>query len=148
MSKEIEVAYCGLFCGQCIIRNGKISERSNKLLEIFKTEEFQKLVIGLPKFFHEINIESNEYETCIKFLKTMTFLDCNELCKKTGGTSKCKIKNCCIEKNIEGCWICDDFENCEIIDSLTPIHQKANIKNIKNIRKNGMRSFLKGEKYW
>ena len=148
MSKEIEIAYCGLYCGQCIIRNGKISEKSEQLLEIFKTDDCKKLVDGLPKFFPEIHIESNEYETCIKFLQTMKFLDCNEVCKKTGGTSKCKIKNCCIEKKLDGCWLCENFENCEILDSLTPIHKRANIKNIKTIRENGISSFLKGEKYW
>ena len=55
MPRSSEVAYCGLFCGDCIIRNGKIGSLSGKLLEHIETSDFQKLICGLPKVMPEFS---------------------------------------------------------------------------------------------
>jgi hypothetical protein len=48
---------------------------------------------------------------------------------------------------IEGCWECDEFEECSKLDFLKPIHGDANIKNLTKLRKEGVSGFLKGKRY-
>ena len=54
MSKEKEVAYCGLYCGDCVIRKGKLASLSKQLIESMQTADFQKLACGLPDIFPDI----------------------------------------------------------------------------------------------
>ena len=62
MCNEKEIAYCGLYCGNCIIRKGSISQLSKQLIEIMKTDEFKKLVNGLPEVFPEISSDIKKYQ--------------------------------------------------------------------------------------
>ena len=48
MPSALQVAYCGLFCGDCIIRRGKIGKRCGDLLRTIDAVEFRKLCVGLP----------------------------------------------------------------------------------------------------
>lgn len=147
MPQGSEVAYCGLFCGDCIIRNGRIGALSSKLLESIETSDFQKLSSGLPKVMPEFE-PLKEYQTIKRLLIAMTKLDCVNLCKERGGSTACRIKKCCREKGLEGCWDCDDFVDCKTLAWLNPVHAGANIKNIERIRKIGMELFLNGPKCW
>lgn len=147
MSQSSEVAYCGLFCGDCIIRNGKIGSLSGKLLKLTETANFQKLVMGLPKIM-PIFEPLKDYQLLKRVLAAMTELDCNNYCKKEGGSTTCPIRKCCKEKSIEGCWDCDDYVGCETLAWLGPVHAGANVKNIERIRKIGIALFLEGPKCW
>ena len=148
MSKETKVAYCGLYCGDCIIRKGKLASLSKQLIESMQTADFQKLACGLPDIFPDIVSDLEEYETCIKVLKAITFLNCIKVCKEGGETTNCKIRTCCESKSIEGCWICDEVESCKTLTWLNPVHKQANIQNIEIIKEKGMKAFLEGKKNW
>lgn len=147
MLQSSAIAYCGLFCGDCIIRNRKIGVLSGKLLETMQTSNFKKLAAGLPKVIPEFEPLKN-----LQFLKhaltAMMKLDCINLCKKGGGSAACQIRKCCREKRFEGCWDCDNFADCKTLAWLNPVHAGANIQNIERIRKIGMELFLKGPKCW
>ena len=147
MSQSSEIAYCGLFCGDCIIRNGKIGILSAKLLKLTETDSFQKLVVGLPEVMPRFE-PLKDYQPLKRVLAAMTELDCNNYCKKGGGSAACRIRQCCKENSIEGCWDCDDFVNCETLAWLDPVHAGANVKNIERIRKIGTAHFLEGPKCW
>ncbi|MBU1053646.1 MAG: DUF3795 domain-containing protein [Proteobacteria bacterium] len=145
---ESQVAYCGLYCGDCIIRNGKLSTLANELLSQMRKPEFEKLSEGLPKIMPDLFDALNATERCIRVLESMTHLDCIKICKDGGGGSNCSIRLCCQGKHIEGCWSCDEFETCVTLSWINPVHKDAHRQNIRIIRENSIEGFLKGIKHW
>ena len=63
---------------------------------------------------------------------------CEKLCKEGGGSTDCKIRICCQKKNLEGCWECEEFEDCYNLAQLKLINGEVNINNIKKIRAEGI----------
>ena len=148
MNESVNVAYCGLFCGDCIIRGEKIADVSQNVLEIIDAPEFQKLLQGLPLISPEA-FENLTYVRDAKYaLKAMCNLDCYHPCKEGGGGASCEIRICCKEKKLNGCWECEQMETCTVLAAIYPVHQGANVRNMKIIREQGMDAFLAGEKYW
>ena len=43
---------------------------------------------------------------------------------------------------------CDDFETCTKLDFLKPIHEDANVKNLRKLKKQGIDKFLAGTRYY
>ena len=87
MNPELHIAYCGLYCGDCIIRNGKLATLANQLLIQMRKPEFEKLIEGLPKIMPEPFESLNAANKCIRFLESVTHLDCVKICKDGGGSS-------------------------------------------------------------
>lgn len=148
MNESDKVAYCGLFCGDCIIKDQKIGEMAQKVLKIIDTPEFQKLSNGLPIISSDVWGKLKHIHEVKPVLEAMCNLDCDRSCKEGGGGSSCEIRICCKGKNLSGCWECEKMENCSVLDTIFPINQGSNIKNMKIIREKGMSIFLSGEKYW
>jgi len=73
---------------------------------------------------------------------------CRKGCKDGGGPPFCKMRNCCQKKGYQGCWECEDFETCEKLNFLVPVHGRAHIKNLMNLKRKGVKEFLKGKRYW
>ena len=42
------VSYCGLYCGDCVIRRGELGSHAGVLLKEMETPEFERLAEGLP----------------------------------------------------------------------------------------------------
>ena len=148
MCNENEVAYCGLYCGTCVIRKGRLASLASQLLESIKTVDFKKLADGLPRLHPELFSDLKDSDAATRVLSAMLHLDCEKSCKDGGGSSTCKIRECCQEKAIDGCWMCDQTKDCETLAFLDPLHKRANLKNIQIIQKKGMAAFLDGEKFW
>ncbi len=156
-SQDSLIAYCGLFCGDCIIRKGEIWNLSKELLPRLQTPEFRKLAIGLPQLT-EVFEALQGYDPCCAMLEVIVdHLQCTTVCKQGGGSTDCQIRRCCQEKGIQGCWMCEMFEpfgcaqddiTCETLAGLNPIHQGAHLKNLRRLRDVGITAFLEGEKYW
>ncbi len=49
VSDAAEIAYCGLYCGDCIIRKHHMGELARRLVEAIATPAFAKLAVGLPE---------------------------------------------------------------------------------------------------
>lgn len=141
------IAYCGLYCGDCFIRIGKIANLAKKLSNELKKVEFEKHAKGLSKLIKEFKPLSH-YEKFYKALCSLDSLQCEKTCKQGGGTTSCRIRECCISKGIDGCWICNEFEHCKKLAWLEPVNGDANLKNLRKIRKEGIRKFLTGKKCW
>jgi len=148
MDHESQVAYCGLYCGDCIIRKGKLASLANELLNEMRRPEFEKLAEGLPQIMPEQFEAMREAKNCVRVLESMTHLECIKICKNGGGSNSCPIRICCQHRHIEGCWCCDEFETCETLSWTNPVNKDAHRKNIRIIRKNGINIFIKGTKYW
>jgi hypothetical protein len=148
MSNVSQVAYCGLFCGDCVIRTGKIGSLAGDLLKIIKTGDFQKLCAGLPVVLPVPFKTLEKSDDCTEVLEAMCQLNCELACKQGGGSSQCLIKKCCIEKKLDGCWQCSAFEDCETLAWLKPVHIDAHLKNLRILRDRGIEAFLTGAKHW
>jgi hypothetical protein len=143
-----QVAYCGLFCGGCIIRREKIAARSHDLLRVIGAVEFQKVCAGLPAIAPDPFKALSKIDDCREVLDAMSQLDCKRACRQGGGSARCEIRKCCKQKKLRGCWECEAFEGCTILDWLKPVHGDAHRKNLRIIRDEGMRAFLAGKKNW
>ncbi|MEW6377699.1 MAG: DUF3795 domain-containing protein [Thermodesulfobacteriota bacterium] len=144
--KKNLIAYCGLYCGDCSIYEGRIADLARDLRKELREARFDKTAKALSgvSFFKIFN----NYPQCYEVLGAMVKLRCGKICKDGGGPPFCKIRKCCQKKGFDGCWECEEFETCEKLDFLKPGHGGARIKNIRKISKQGTQEFLKGEKYW
>jgi hypothetical protein len=140
------IAYCGLFCSECFSHTGKIADLARDLRKELRQERFDKTAESLSalSFFKVFN----KYPECYEVLGAMVRLRCKKGCREGGGDPFCAIRRCCMKKGFEGCWQCDDFEDCRKMDFLKANHGDAHIKNLRKIKKKGKKEFLKGKKYW
>lgn len=148
MNDSLDVAYCGLYCGDCVIRKGRLAALAQELRRQMKKPEFVKLAAGLPEIKPQLFKGLTETERCLQVLDSMTHLDCERVCHSDGGGQACAIRRCCQRNGYAGCWDCDEFERCEILVSIDPVHKDAHRKNIRMIRQKGIDGFLTGPKYW
>ena len=148
MDHKSHVAYCGLYCGDCIIRIGKLAISAQQLLSQMIKPEFKKLAEGLPKVMPDTFEALKDYQTCVRVLESMVHIDCYKICKDGGGSTDCPIRSCCLKKKLAGCWLCDEFEACKTLSWINPVNKDAHVKNIRIIRKKGMDEFLNGNKHW
>jgi hypothetical protein len=49
---------------------------------------------------------------------------------------------------MHGCWECGEFESCHTLAWLDPVHQGANVANLRILRDKGIEEFLAGKKFW
>ena len=138
------IAYCGLYCGDCMNYKGEIADLARDLRKKLREAKFDRVSQGLSKFFKEFE----NYGECYEILGAMVKLRCKRACRGGGGPPSCKMRNCCQKKGIQGCWECEVFESCKKLDSLRPIHDDAHIKNLAKIKKQGIAKFLEEPKHW
>jgi len=141
-----DVAYCGLYCEECPNHKGIIADYARDLRKELRTYRFDKTaeLLSTISFFKIFE----KYPDCYEVLGAMVKLRCNRNCKNGGGNPICKIKKCCQKKQLDGCWNCDDFEQCSKLKFLEVNHGKAHIKNLKIIKKKGIEKFINGQKHW
>ncbi len=136
------IAYCGLYCGDCFARQGKIADLSRDLRKELRTAKFDRLVEGMP--FKEFK----HYKEGYAVLGALVRLRCKNICRGGGGNPYCKIRKCCQKRGIEGCWHCHEYETCNKIGELEKSHVGANVKNLKILKKKGAEAFIAGKRYW
>jgi hypothetical protein len=140
-----EIAYCGLYCGDCFGYKQKIADLARDLRKELRQSKFAKTAASLSEvsFFKAYQ----NYPQCYEVLGAMVKLRCKS-CKDGGGPPFCKMRKCCQKKGFEGCWQCDDFETCDKLDFLKANHDDAHLKNLRILSKKGVDAFLSGKKYW
>ncbi len=137
------ISYCALYCGNCFIRMGRIADLSQQLLREFEMVEFSRWAGELSRLVPEMKPFEN-YRECIGVLKAWDCgMRCVNYCKEGGGSGSCKIRKCCVERKLDGCWECDSFESCDLLAWLKPVNGEQNIANIKEIIAGGPAEFIK-----
>jgi len=136
------IAYCGLYCGDCFSYKGKVADLARDLRKELRQAKFDRLAEAIP--FKEFQ----HYKECYEVLGALVRLRCKNVCKGGGGPPFCQIRKCCQQKGIDGCWECEEFEACEKLVFLKPVHGDAHVKNLRKINKAGVGSFLEGKRYW
>ena len=99
--------YCGLNCAECFSYKKTVSEAAKALRRELHT-------VKLKDFWTEIPF-LGEYENFKRSLDGLAKLRCTKACRAGGGNPWCKMRACCIKKQVAGCWECDDFETCNRI---------------------------------
>jgi len=140
------VTYCGLYCGDCFIYQGKIADLARDLRKELRQAKFDKQaeLMSQEPFFAILK----NYRQCYEVLGALVKFRCKRACRGGGGPPFCKMRKCCQKKSIEGCWQCEEFETCEKLNFLKLFHDEAHLKNLRMINKAGVANFLKGKKYW
>ena len=147
MDKDLDlIAYCGLYCGDCVGYRQKMADLARDLRKELRETRFDKTAQTLAKipFFSAYR----NYDKCYEVLGAMVKMRCKRACRGGGGPPFCKIRNCCMKKGIQGCWECDEFLTCKKLDILKDNHGDAHLKNLKKLNKKGVTEFLSGKKYW
>jgi hypothetical protein len=153
-AKEIEstpeakdlIAYCGLYCGDCYRYKGRLADMARDLRKELRAEKFDVTAAKMAEnaFFKAFR----NYPECYEVMGEIVKLRCKRACRGGGGPPVCKIRECCQKNSIDGCWECDEFETCKKLDFLKPYHDDAHLKNLRQLRKSGVGSFINGKRYW
>jgi hypothetical protein len=139
--KTKSIAYCALYCGNCVLRTGNVADLCQELLEKLHGIKFEKWAKGLASLSEEVKA-FEKYESCYEVLKAWDAMRCDKLCREGGGSTNCRIRICCRDKNLEGCWECERFETCETLASLKLVNGEINLNNIRKIRAGGIDKFI------
>jgi hypothetical protein len=133
--------YCGLYCGDCIRYKCKASELSGELLNEIERHHFTEYAD--VKKHHTKEFEN--FESFVALLKAISGIKCETPCGLGGDgcSGSCEIIGCVHDKQINGCWECDAFENCENLTFLKTFHGSGIIINLHKIKKYGITDWAK-----
>jgi len=133
------IAYCGLFCNDCVRYRSKLTESAGTLLIELEKRKFSDYV----EVKREFDNAFKDYPVFLTVLKKIIELECKEPCRKGGGCSAfdCRIVKCCVEKKQEGCWECGQLLSCDKFDFLKPFHGDTPKNNCVDLRDNGFDDF-------
>ncbi|MDD5067193.1 MAG: DUF3795 domain-containing protein [bacterium] len=146
-SKEELISYCGLYCGECFIKENRMADLSVELRKYLDKVNFKKYTNSLSKMIPEMRL-LRHYGLFYKVLCALDGMRCPAHCRANAGTSMCKVRKCCRDKELKGCWECAVFETCKTLAWLKPVNKDANLKNLRIIKRKGAQTFLKEKKYW
>ena len=143
---ESLLAFCGLYCGDCHGFQQKIPDLARDLRKELRRSKYNKFAAFLSD--HSYGKAYKKYEDCYAVLGAMVKFRCNKGCRNGGGNPWCKIRKCCQKKELAGCWVCTEFEDCKKLAFLEPVYGDGHIKNLKKLKSVGIAKFITGKKYW
>lgn len=104
------VGYCGLYCGACRIRQGKIKEAVDNLQGILSSYGFDKIMPELanwePSFKHY-----DEFKQVMDGL--VKLLGYCPGCFENGGSPNCEVRLCAKQKGYRTCTECNEALSCQ-----------------------------------
>jgi hypothetical protein len=142
---EKTIAFCGLCCADCHGYQQKIPDLARDLRKELRDTKYKKFADFIATY--NFGKYYKDYDKCYAVLGAMVRFRCKG-CKTGGGPPFCKMRRCCQKKGFEGCWQCNEFETCEKLKFLEPVHEDAHIKNIKTLKTKSKEEFLKGKRNW
>lgn len=146
--KDLEtIAYCGLCCQDCQGYNGRIPDLARDLRKELRQSKYKKFAdfMGQNPFGRKLK----DYDTCYQVLGAMVKFRCRKGCRNGGGNPFCKVRACARKKGFEGCWLCEEFEDCKKLrGDLCEVHDDGHLKNLRRLKKKGVKAFLQGKRDW
>lgn len=133
--------YCGLYCKDCIPSKKELFAAAARLGQLLKELDFEKYA-GLKAgqtYWSEANEAFKHYPEFITVLKAVLSLECKTVCREGGGWKgeRCQVRNCAIEKRLEGCWECADCKTCKLLEPLLNFHPNL-AYHLELIKKDGI----------
>jgi hypothetical protein len=104
------IGYCGLYCGACGIRQGKVKEAAGNLRKVIGAYGFDKIMPELAKWEPSMQHYA-EFDKVMDGLVKL-FGECPG-CAAGGGDPTCVIRQCCQPKGYVACVECKEMETCE-----------------------------------
>jgi hypothetical protein len=131
--KEL-TTYCGLYCGACAIKNGQIRNAAASLQDLLKAYSYAEWA-PLMAEFAPATTHYPEFEGVLEWVMDQ---DCPG-CLEGGGGPTCPIRLCARQKELVGCWECEQ----DACDKLAPIDDKSpSAENRRRIREIGLEAWL------
>lgn len=140
------ISYCGLFCPDCPLYAGKVSDLARDLRKELRRVQYDKFAQYISKF--QAGKELKKFNECYVVLGTLIKFRCESGCRLGGGSDTCEIRECNQSQSFEGCWNCPNYSNCTKLDSLNPLHGDAHRKNLETLHKRGISEFSRENNRW
>ncbi|NQT26315.1 DUF3795 domain-containing protein [candidate division KSB1 bacterium] len=136
------LAYCGNYCGDCLLFHGEVTDLAGVLLRRLKLMEHDQSAHHSPQLPHS-EIYQQYCHRLYEALYSIDELRCTQLCREGGGSEFCKIRKCCVQHDLDGCWDCAELTQCSILQEFDAISLEAKMRTLLEIRENGVEGFLK-----
>ena len=104
------VGYCGLYCGACGIRQGRVKQGVENLRNVIHAYGFDKIAPELAKWEPSLT-HYVKFEEVMDGLAKL-FGECPG-CVDSGGNPECEIRTCSKERGYTTCADCREIEKCE-----------------------------------
>ena len=140
--KTALIAYCGVYCADCPAYTQSIANTAGNLHQELKRNKLGKTAPALAKIpaFKAFK----HYQKFSDLLGTMMKMVCKKPCRMGGGSPDCQIRKCVKDKGLVGCWQCDNFPTCKLLEDLGDF-DKTYLKNLRKIKRQGPAAFVKSK---
>ncbi len=141
------IAYCGLYCGDCIQFESRASELAKALVEELEKIDYANYADAKNACAGNSKViggsELQYYQEFAKVLNVIAVQGCKRPCRLGGDGcgEACDIKKCVISKDFAGCWECGEFDTCEKFEHLAPIVGDIRV-NLRDIKKYGPEEWI------
>jgi hypothetical protein len=129
-------AYCGLYCGDCIRYESKVTELACDL-----KDELSKVKYGDYASVKRKQVKDFEnYEHFLSVIDAINNIRCQTPCRNGGDgcIKSCEIKVCVLAKGLAGCWECDRLADCKKFEFLKPYSGDLPKENARKIKEFGL----------
>ena len=119
-----QIGFCGIWCGSCVAGNGAIVELTRRFEEVVRKYNLEKWA---PKGF-----DFKEFEKGLASIQSMrACVGCQK-----GGGSKCEIRTCALEKEVDNCSQCSELIACKRLERLEKYPEiKEKLKELRNSKR-------------
>ncbi len=142
-SEKDLTAFCGLYCEDCIRFQSQAASLAEKLLKALDQEGYGVYAAakagGDPARIKGVEAYAG-YDQALALLEALVDGRCDSPCRLGGDgcSDNCPVKDCCLQRGLEGCWQCGDFNKCAKADFLEPISGTYPKQNVCIIEKDGL----------
>ncbi|MCL1984641.1 MAG: DUF3795 domain-containing protein [Methanomassiliicoccaceae archaeon] len=131
MEDKDNIAYCGLYCGNCAFK-AKVIPAASLLFGEMKSAGFEGIMGFMP--------DGNEFWRFLKGTAESGDASCKNGCSDPG----CRIRICAAERGAEFCALCAEYP-CGLFDEFLAKH--ATLKDDNDLlKKNGADEFVRMQK--
>ncbi|MBN2336272.1 DUF3795 domain-containing protein [Candidatus Bathyarchaeota archaeon] len=132
MNGEDSLGFCGLVCTRCAFYlEGEIGSTARLLRD--RLQDYERYTPRMETRFPVLD----EYPGFQQVLSWFASRDCVG-CRSGGGLTTCGIRDCCVERGLQHCYMCGEFP-CDRL-------QGDMITNSYRLREAGVERFLEEEK--
>jgi hypothetical protein len=127
-------ACCGLFCADCIPSHEALFDAAQTLADELDRRDFDRYAALKTQKDESFS----DYERFRAYLSAVAGLRCPGPCAEGGGKPTCPIRDCAKTKGYAGCWECNTFETCALLEPFCAYHGDTPKNNLKLIRELGV----------
>ena len=141
------IALCGFYCGDCVKYRSDTALLAGELSKQIDAADFARYLHVKSKCT-DSHIEKactlpdfQIFRSVLDFISTQ---HCSTPCRAGGDGCSVNgpVKDCVVEKELQGCWECPENKTCDKAAFVTPIWGDTLKKNISLIQKHGIDKWL------